>query len=267
MKDSLQERKQDEVWQQQSIIYHQEREIRRLSWKNLSWELAEALNLNRGLAYTMIGLTIRPAATIREYLNEGRYKVMSPARYFLLVVGIVVFVAVQKGFFEETPAPIKFEIIDKPDASEEQKEANAIARQMLLDTEVGMAQAYQDYFVKYQNFWSIGSISLTALMTWLFFRKSGFNYIEHLAINTFIFLHTYWLFMIAILLNVPDTIWTIIYMLSYFIMMIVVLKKLTGKRWISAIMRTLTALIITFTLFGGAMAAMVVWYVAKDFNS
>jgi hypothetical protein len=258
MKDSLQKRKQDEVWQQQSIIYHQEREIRRLSWKNLSWELAEALNLNRGLAYTMIGLTIRPAATIREYLNEGRYKVMSPARYFLLVVGIVVFVAVQKGFFDKAPESFKIEVNGETDAEK---------MEVLQKAEERMGQAYQEYFVRYQNFWSIGSISLTALMTWLFFRKSGFNYIEHLAINTFIFLHTYWLFMIAILLNVPDTIWTIIYMLSYFIMMIVVLKKLTGKRWISAIMRTLTTLIITFTLFGGAMAAMVVWYVAKDFNS
>ena len=89
---------QEELWKEGVIPYVQQREIRRLSWNNLGHEVAEAFNLSRGLFYTMVGLTIRPAATIREYLNEGRYRIISPARYFVLVVGLVLFVAVQKGF-------------------------------------------------------------------------------------------------------------------------------------------------------------------------
>lgn len=242
---------QNELWQEpkKEVVIH--REIRRLTWRNVGWEFAEAFNIIRGLLYTMRGLTLHPARTIREYLNEGRFQVLNPIRYFILVVGIVLFVASRKGYFERTSEAFKVEV---------NGEANP---EKVHQAEERIAEAYQEYFVKYQNFWSIGSISLTALFTWLFFLKSGYTYLEHLAINTYIFLHTYWIFFIGLLLDIADGIWLIAYFVSYLVMMIVVFKQLTAKRWVSAILRTVAALVITFTLFGVLMASAVVWYALK----
>ena len=131
----------------------------------------------------------------------------------------------------------------------------------MQELELKVAEAYQNYFVGYQNFWSILSISLTALFTWLFFLKSGFTYIEHLVINAYIFLHTYWLFGIALLANAPDGWIMLLYFGSYIVMMLAVFRGLTGKRWISVFLRLLGANVIAISLFSVLLAGLIIWVV------
>ena len=219
-------------------------------------EISEALNINKGLVYTFIGLTLRPAETIREYLQEGRYRVLNPAKYFVLVVGIVLFVASRQGYFDDMSNMINIEI--NGDVSEEEK---------VRQVEQELAMAFQEYFVKYQNFWSIGTIALTALFTWLFFIKGGYNYLEHIVLNAYVFLHSYWLFMLALLFDKPIMDYIMpIYFLYYFILLIVVLKKMTGKRWFSAIMRSIAAMTVAIVLFTVVVAGLTFWYLKTQID-
>jgi hypothetical protein len=250
------DRTENNVWDEGPIHFEQVREIRRLKWANVGEEVSEALNINKGLVYTVVGLTVRPADTIREYLQEGRYRVLNPAKYFVLVVGIILFVATRQGYFDDMSNIINVQV--NGDETEEEQ---------VRKVEQQMGIAFQEYFVKYQNFWSIGTIALTAIFTWLFFIKGGYNYLEHVVINTYVFLHSYWIFLIALLLNKPwmDYIMPV-YFLYYFILLIVVLKQLSGKGWFSAILRSVAAMTVAILLFSVVVAGLTIWYLRTQID-
>lgn len=237
MKQSLEKRKAKEevgVWANGPLAIEQRKRIRRLNLANIGVEISDALNINKGFLYTLIGLTLRPAETIREYLQEGRYRVLNPAKYFLLVLGIFLFVASNRGYFE-LPDLAQIEIQDEV----------LEGRNILLE----MGKAYQMYFVKYFSVWSIGFIALTALFTWLFFRKGAYNYLEHVVLQTFVLMHPYWLFTVVLLLGPPVVEHgESIYFLCYFTWLTIVLKKMSGRRWIPALVQTAAALGLTLLI-------------------
>lgn len=103
----------------------------------------------------------------------------------MLVLGLFLFVASNRGYFD-TQDFVEFDI------GEEEGE-------ILTD----LGNAFQTYFVKYFSVWSLGFIALISFLTWLFFRKSRYNYIEHLVLNIYTLLHPYWLFLIALLIGNP----------------------------------------------------------------
>lgn len=55
------EKSSGDVWAKGPLPFEQRKDIRRLSWANLGGEISDALNINRGLVHTWIGLTLRPA--------------------------------------------------------------------------------------------------------------------------------------------------------------------------------------------------------------
>jgi len=54
-----------DFWADGPMPFEQKRQIRRLNWSNLGGEISDALNIKMGFVYTSIGLTLRPAETIR----------------------------------------------------------------------------------------------------------------------------------------------------------------------------------------------------------
>lgn len=151
--------------------FEQKKQIRRLNWPNLGGEISDALNINKGFVYTWIGLTLRPAETIRAYLQEGRHRVLNPAKYFLLVLGIFLFVASNQGYFDMQDF-VAFEIDD---------EATQEAERL---TDFG--HAFQTYFVKYFSVWSLAFIALLTVILKKMFSKrwltAGFRTLTALSV-------------------------------------------------------------------------------------
>jgi hypothetical protein len=65
----------------------------------LGGEISDALNIKKGFVCTWIGLTLRPAETIRAYLQEERHRVLNPAMYFSYWT-FFLFVASNQGYFD-----------------------------------------------------------------------------------------------------------------------------------------------------------------------
>lgn len=236
-----------DVWAKGPLPFEQRKDIRRLSWANLGGEISDALNINRGFVYTCIGLTLRPAETIRAYLQEGRYRVLNPAKYFFLVLGLLLFVASACGYFD-TQNLVEFEI------GEEEGE-------ILTD----FGNAFQTYFVKYFSVWSLGFSAVTSFLTWLFFRKGRYNYIEHLVLNTYTLLHPYWLFLIALLIGNPVAQHgESIYFICYCALLTVILKILSGKGWLTVGLRTLTALSVALVLMTIVAFGLILLYLESQ---
>ena len=83
------------------------------------------------------------------------------------------------------------------------------------------------FFYKSYNIFQFITIPITAVYTWLIFRKSGFNYSENLILNTFLIgqRHLLYLFFVPILYFFPQAgssiitiysiIWTIYFIYAY----------------------------------------------------
>ena len=147
---------------------------KRITLKNIGENLLEILNFERGIFYTIRGLALTPGKTIRHYLYEDRKKMVQPLK-FLVIAGIInsilsFFVGdmlpdMSKGlveFFEEFSLPLFCE----PKLA---------------------GQKFQSFVANYQGLLVVFSLPVIAGLTFLVFRKSDFNYAEHIVISAYLF--------------------------------------------------------------------------------
>jgi hypothetical protein len=237
------------VWEQEEIIVERTKKIRRLSFKNLAYELAEAFNIDKGLVYTFKGLCIRPTATIRDYLDDKRDLVTNPIKYFLLIVGTTIFIGTQTGYYENNVDFVKGieeGINFSNNDNDLDNDENLAKRQKLVDT---VKSAYFDYFLPYQNIWTALTISFSSFFSFLFFRKSGFNYVEHNAINTYLYVHTYLIMSLIIIFNLNMDFWYFPYFLYYIIMSVFIYKGLFQNSWLKTVFKTMLTFISSIFVF------------------
>jgi hypothetical protein len=176
------------IWIEEPIKITTEKEIRRYSFSNLSYEIAESFDLDKGLLFTIRSLFTNPSEAIKGYLDTDRLRYSNPFKYFLLIVGITTFISIKIDFWKT----VSFS--NTSENAENLKTFN---------------QIYQDYFLDYLNIWFGFAVIFTTLFSFLFFKKSGYNIIEHFIINIYIFSQQslIFIFLIVIMKIYPGTLW------------------------------------------------------------
>lgn len=230
------------VWSE-DIEVTETKTIKRLTFRGLLVDIAEVINLDKGLLYTLKGMTIRPTQTIREYLDDKRHIVTNPIKFFILIVGTTLLIATQTGYFDDV-SRLK-EGFEFGYSQGGDKEIPTEVKEL----EENMIYYYENYFVKYQNIWFLITIVFTSFFTYLFFRKRGFNLVEHNIINTYVFVYTYLFFTLMVVFNLRADYWSLIYMGVYTLMSIIVYKQLFVISWWKSIYKTLLAFISSLLLF------------------
>lgn len=229
--------------------------IKRLTFRGLLGDIADAFNLDKGLLYTLKGMTIRPAQTIQEYLDDKRYVVTNPIKFFILIVGTTLLIASQTGYFEDMSRikeGIEYGYTNGDESREVPEEVKALETQIMY--------YYENYFIKYQNIWFLITIFFTSCFTYLLFRKRGFNFVEHNIINLYVFVYTYLFFTLMIVFNLRADYWSLIYATVYTIMCVVVYKQLFKISWWKSIYKTSIAFVLSLTLFYSLFfVAGVIW--------
>lgn len=114
------------------------------------------LHVDKGILYTIKELLVRPGYTIERYLDGKRISYFKPFAFVLMLSAIYSFLV---HFFQAYPG----ETIES-------------------DYTRGL---FNSIYTHYSLFYLI-SIPLFALSSFLVFRKRGYNYIEHLIINSYI---------------------------------------------------------------------------------
>ncbi|MEO7992400.1 MAG: DUF3667 domain-containing protein [Chryseolinea sp.] len=127
---------------------------------------------------TLIDLTIRPGIAAREYIRGNRVKHYGPVGYFFLMITLFLLIMSMMG-------------IDFSEFSRVSSEALTGDRGNgpTIEVQRKMSNFVSDN-IRTFSFLSIPSI---VLMAWLFFRKSGYNFLEHAVIPFYILGHVYWL--------------------------------------------------------------------------
>lgn len=120
-------------------------------------------HIDRGILFLIKELFTRPGYVSKEYIEGKRKKYFNPFQYLFLAVAAATFLSVN------------YQLMG-PKA-----DVNAIGTG--INT---FGLQYNAFIYKYFNVIQLVSVPVIALFSWLFYRKSGYNYAENLVFNTFL---------------------------------------------------------------------------------
>lgn len=123
--------------------------------------LSGVFQWQKGIGHTILGLLTRPGHTIREYI-EGKRKIHGHYLTLLLILLTLSYVLAEYSSVHLTD-------IMNPE--------NDPGKDYLKNVE--------DFSNRYPKLFMMLIIPMNALMSWLFFKKAGLYYGEHLVINTY----------------------------------------------------------------------------------
>lgn len=149
----------------------QRAKVKRITTKAVFEEVRDRLiHIDSGFLYTFLQLVRRPGATIREFLEGRRAPYTKPVKFLIWATALNFLVFHLVGLDKE--------IMD------------AVVQQQGQAVPSAGAKAFQAKFSQYifdhpaiMIFLLIPNI---ALCSWLFFRKSGYNYAEHFVLNAYL---------------------------------------------------------------------------------
>lgn len=139
----------------------QRKAVKRFTLSALLTSLIDIFDIDKVGGKSLWLLMTRPGTAIRQYVRGKRKILTDPLKLFLLVGTIATFLTLRFNFFTEFTEP--FLGISLPDWKQ-----------------------YYHYSSKYFTFFNFTAIPLFAFFSWLFFIKSGFNYIENLIMNCYV---------------------------------------------------------------------------------
>ena len=133
-----------------------------MDWPWLIHEVQYGIfNVDRGIFFTLKELLIRPGHAVRDYLGGKRKRYFAPFGLIMLLGAIsVVFVQWLDIDFAAMAAP-----------------ANGPGQMKMPD---------MGEMMSHQTLMYLAMIPFMAVGTWLCLRKYGYNFVEHLIINTYI---------------------------------------------------------------------------------
>jgi len=133
---------------------------------------------------TLRDLTIQPGVAAREHIAGNRVKHYGPVGYFFLMITVFLLILsmIDVNLMEFMSSATK-EIADTS-----QNQSGQLAQQKLMGFVYDNMRTF--------SFLIIIPITLTA---WLFFRKAGYNILEHSVLPFYVFGHTYWLTILSLL--------------------------------------------------------------------
>lgn len=135
------------------------------------------LHIDKGIFYTIIQLFTRPGHSIREYLEGKRLKHFKPVS--LVIILATVYALLNHYLHIDLITETENKISIKNFGFDLQLEASQ-------GTNRPLAGVIRDFIDSHFALLQLLLLPFYAAASWLAFRKSGYNYIEHLVINAFL---------------------------------------------------------------------------------
>lgn len=135
------------------------------------------LHIDKGIFYTIIQLFTRPGHSIREYLEGKRLKHFKPVS--LVIILATVYALLNHYLHIDLITETENKISIKNFGLDLQFEASQ-------GTDKPLAGVIRDFIDSHFALLQLVLLPFYAAASWLAFRKSGYNYIEHLIINAFL---------------------------------------------------------------------------------
>lgn len=149
----------------------QKSRLHRLTFHDILHEAVHYFtHADKGLFQLVRDLFTKRGLVAFEYIEGRRKKYFPPLNFFLLIAAVFVFVATM-GESKQTIDPNNVpEISQITDPAQKEYALQVFERK----------QKVSHFTTKYSNLMAMCSLPLTALVFWVFFRRSKYNFIEHL---------------------------------------------------------------------------------------
>ena len=207
----------------------QHRYIHRITTRRWLANIAEAFDLERGAWYTLKALFRSPARLTLDYLGRGRFKYVPPFRLLVVSTALVLLLVNWVSGFEQFYVGFR----EGSDAIEE-------------DT----IQSLEQITINYFNLLLWLYLPFAAATVWLFNRKSGFTFAEHMVLQTNLLSLTNLLiplFFIYLIIPRPEALF--IYFIPVVIYNIVTYKQFYQKSWVRGILEMVLIFIISYLVY------------------
>lgn len=146
-------------------------------------DVLDIFNLEKGLIYTTVALTLKPGIAIRTYLYEDRTKLVKPFRFLLLTIALATFVTIQ--YFQYASSVVNELSSGFKDGYELGAGSSASDAEAVRMRAEAMTKRLSDISKNYFNLFLLAGVPVVALATlWVFRRRM--NYAEHLVVNSYI---------------------------------------------------------------------------------
>lgn len=141
--------------------------VKRFDFKYfLKESFLSSLDIENGFFPTIKSLTLTPGKSLREYLAGKRLSLTIPMRYLIVMGAIAAIITIRYKIF----------------VNESSNEA-PIAILNFMD------KGFWEYATEFITILNIITVPVFAFFTFVFFRKSGYNYSENLVMNMYITAH------------------------------------------------------------------------------
>lgn len=151
-------------------LYHVEKkEIRRLSLRSFIEDIFHLIDIDKGLFYTLKEFLIHPRQAIRNYFGKERFVHANPFRTLAILATLSAFTALNSGYAEQ-------QIMEFGKGAADGAEIDTQVEQIMQGIYTGIFE--------YFSLITFGFLPLMAAISYLFYKKSGFNFAEHLVINS-----------------------------------------------------------------------------------
>lgn len=207
---------------------HQERTVRRFDLRNLGSSILDALNFENGILHTFRSLLLKPGPSTIDYLQDGRLKYFSPFRLLVLSTAILLLLLQSADFTSNFEEGVQAGWENAADDRSDEKQ------EMGMKIAARVSGLIQEYF----NFMIWFYIPVISFFSWLFNRKKGLNYAEHVVFNTYytsvinafslIFILSYLFPNLQTVMFWVYSLFSLIYFLWYY-------RSLFEKKWLTSI--------------------------------
>ncbi|MEO6734038.1 MAG: DUF3667 domain-containing protein [Ferruginibacter sp.] len=132
---------------------------------------------DKGLFYLLIQLITRTGTVAREFVKGKRKKYFPPLNFFLIVAAIYVFI-----FTLTTKPNAANDVLKEHPELNKIRDANKREHVWHIYERSSKARAFMN---KHSNAVAMLALPLISLIFWIFYRRAGYNYIEHLVANMY----------------------------------------------------------------------------------
>ncbi len=211
--------------------------VRRLDWSLVRDAVLGFFDLDRGYLRTAWSFARHPATTFQDYLGAGRVHHVNPLRLMVLLAAVAAFMSFHSG------------------ASQGVLEGFAAGQE--AGPELAAHQsALGDFMNRYYNLVILGSVPLMALITRLIYWRRPYNWLEHVALNGFLYVVTTLAYLVVLAVAFAWPLVLHLYGPPVMVYQVWLYRRVLGGSWWPAILSTVLGVLGVLAATSLAMTAI-----------
>lgn len=266
---------------------------KRITWGSMWNEFLDVINFEKGVFFTLKGILLNSKQTVDDYLYGSRFSHANPIRLLLFSTALVTLLnyyfvikpTLESQAFKDSESGISIDVGGQNggsfglfltnDSTTTESVADTNTTSLLPLSEKEMDKKEQQKLLKESvqklsevlDKFTFALVPIFAIFTFLFFRKSGYNFTENLAINAFLVSFNNVigiLFIIPVVISQPigsslSSILTLVFT-GYFIYKVYAIPGFKGG------LKTGLAMVLSYSLYSIIVGGALIYYIYDSFE-